>query len=98
MSEIKSVHPRMLEDAEFAIAPEDSEFDIWVMTRDGGKHKFIAKDVIQLSQIGGKGPDRLRDWIGRVWFFRKYVETPNQLGKMSYHSQPEDGTRRQWEN
>jgi len=89
--------PRMLEDAEFEIAPEDSEFDILVMTKDGSKHEFIAKDAIQLSQSGGKGPDRLRDWIARVWFFREYVEKPNKLGKMSYHSQPDDGTRRKWE-
>ena len=81
----------MLEDAEFEIAPEDSEFDILVMTKDGGKHKFIAKDAIQLSQSGGKGPDRLRSWIAREWFFKKYVEEPNLLGKMSYHNQPDDG-------
>ncbi len=85
--------PWMLEDAEFEIAPEDSEFDIWVRTKDGGKHKFMARDAIQLSQIGGKGPDRLRDWIAREWFFKEYVEKPNKLGKMSYHSQPDDGTR-----
>jgi len=90
--------PWMLEDAEFQIAPEGSEFDIWVMTKDGGKHKFIAKDAIQLSQSGGKGPDRLRDWIAREWFFKEYVEKPNKLGKMSFHSQPDDGTRRKWEN
>ena len=83
----------MLEDADFAIAPEDSEFDILVMTKDGGKHKFIARDAIQLSQSGGKGPDRLRDWIVREWCFKEYVEKPNQLGKMSYRSQPDDGTR-----
>jgi len=82
--------PWMLEDAEFAIAPEDSEFDIWVMTKDGGKHKFIAKDAIQLSQSGGKGPDRLRDWIAREWFFKQYVEKPNLVGPMSYHNQPDD--------
>jgi len=81
----------MLEDAEFEIAPEDSEFDIWVRTKDGGKHKFMARDAIQLSQIGGKGPDRLRDWIVREWCFKEYVEKPNKLGKMSYHSQPDDG-------
>jgi len=40
----------------------------------------------------------LRDWIARVWFFGEYVEKPNKLGKMSFHSQPDDGTRRKWEN
>ena len=88
----------MLEDAEFEIAPEESEFDILVMTKDGGEHKFIAKDAIQLSTKSGKGPDRLRKWIATVWFFKEYVEKPNKLGKMSYHSQPDDGTRRKWEN
>ena len=87
----------MLEDAEFALAPEDSEFDILVMTKDGGKHKFIAKDAIQLSTKGGKGPDRFREWMMKVWVFKEYVEKPNKLGKMSYHSQPDDGTRRKWE-
>jgi len=86
--------PWILEDAEFEIAPEESEFDILVMTKDGGEHKFIAKDAIQLSTKSGKGPDRLRKWIARVYFFKAYVETPNKLGKMSYHSQPDDGTKR----
>ncbi len=90
-------HPWILEDAEFEIASEDSEFDICIITKDGNKHEFIAKDAIQLSNTGGKGPDRLRDWLMRVWFFRKFVETPNQLGKMSFHSQPDDGARRKWE-
>jgi len=94
MSETKTIQPKMLEDAVFAMASDDSEFDIWVMTADGGKYGFIAKDAIQLSTTGGKGPDRLRDWVARVWFFRRYVETPNQLGTMSYHSQPDDGTKR----
>ena len=96
MSEAKpgtTVQPRMLEDAVFAMASEDSEFDIWVMTADGGKHGFIAKDAIQLSTRGGKGPDRLRDWLMKEWFFREYVEKPNQL-KKSFHNQPDDGTRR----
>ncbi len=87
----------MLEDAEFVIASEDSEFDIWIMTLDGRMHGFIAKDAIQLSTTGGKGPDRLRDWLMKEWFFREYVEKPNQLIK-SFHSQPDDGTRRKWEN
>jgi len=82
--------PWILEDAEFEIAPEESEFDILVIAKDGSKYEFIAKDAIQLSQSGGKGPDRLRAWIARVWFFREYVEKPNKLGKMSYHSQPDD--------
>ena len=94
MSEIKTVHPRVLEDAEFAIAPEDSEFDIWVTTADGEKHEFIARDAIQLSHNDGRGPDRLRKWLMTEWFFKEYVEKPNQLGKMSYHSQPADGTKR----
>ncbi len=85
--------PWMLEDAEFEIAPEDSEFDILVMTKDGGKHKFIARDAIQLSQSGGKGPDRLRDWLMKEWFFREFVEKPNKLIK-SFHNQPDDGTRK----
>ena len=93
-----SEHPWMLEDAEFEIAPEESEFDIWVMTADGDKHGFIASEAIELSNQGGKGPDRLRDWLMKVWFFSKFVETPNKLGKMSFHSQPDDGTRRKWEN
>ena len=94
MSETKTIQPKMLEDAVFAIASEDSEFDIWVTTADGGRHGFIAMDAIQLSTTGGKGPDRLRDWIARVWFFKAYVEKPNQLGKASFHSQPDDGARR----
>ncbi len=98
MSEIKTVQPKMLEDAVFTMASEDSEFDIWVMTADGGKHGLIAKDAIELSTQGGKGPDRLRDWLMKEWFFKEYVEKPNKLGKMSYHSQPDDGTRRKWEN
>ena len=90
--------PWILEDAEFEIAPEESEFDILVIAKDGGEHKFIAKDAIQLSTKSGKGPDRLRKWIATVWFFKEYVEKPNKLGKMSFHSQPDDGTRRKWEN
>jgi len=83
----------MLEDAEFSIAPEDSEFDILVMTKDGGKHKFIAKDAIQLSTKGGNGPDRFRNWLMKEWFFREFVEKPNKLIK-SFHNQPDDGTRK----
>jgi len=85
-------HPWILEDARFEIAPEESEFDILVMTKDGEKHEFIARDAIQLSQIGGKGPDRFREWLVREWCFRQYVEKPNLLGPMRYHSQPDDGT------
>jgi len=84
-------HPWLLEDAEFEMASEDSEYDIWVITADGDKHGFIAKDAIQLCTSGGKGPDRFRDWMARVWFFKEYVEKPNKLGAMSYHSQPDDG-------
>ena len=83
----------MLEDADFEIASEDSEFDILVMTKDGGKHKFIAKDAIQLSQIAGKGPDRFREWLMEVWFFKEYVEKPGGLTK-SVHCQPDDGTKK----
>ena len=93
MSEAKTgnaVQPKMLEDAEFVIASEDSEFDIWIMTLDGRMHGFIAKDAIQLSTTGGKGPDRLRDWLMKEWFFREYVQKPNQLIK-SFHNQPDDG-------
>jgi len=90
-------HPWILEDAEFEFAPEDSEFDILVIAKDGEKHEFIAKDAIQLSQSGGKGPDRFREWIVREWCFKQYVENPNGLIK-SYHNQPDDGTRRKWEN
>ncbi len=93
MSEIKTVQPKMLEDAVFVMASEDSEFDIWVMTSDGGKHGLIAKDAIELSTQGGKGPDRLRNWLMKEWFFREYVQKPNQLIK-SFHNQPDDGTRR----
>ncbi len=90
--------PWILEDAEFEIAPEESEFDILIIAKDGNKYEFIAKDAIQLSAKSGKGPDRLRKWIAREWFFKAYVETPNKLGKMSYHSQPDDETRKKWEN
>ncbi len=86
--------PWILEDAKFEIAPEESEFDILVIAKDGEKHEFIARDAIQLSQIGGKGPDRFKEWIVREWCFREYVEKPNKLGKMSYHSQPDDGNKR----
>jgi len=85
--------PWMLEDAEFAIAPEDSEFDIWVMTKDGGKHKFIAKDAIQLSQSGGKGPDRLRDWIIREWVFTKWFEKPEKWANPSKFSTAPDNRK-----
>jgi len=87
------VQPRMLEDAVFALASGNSEFDIWITTSDGVKHGSIAKDAIQLSTQGGKGPDRLRDWLMKKWFFREYVEKPNRLIK-SFHNQPDDGTRR----
>ena len=90
MSEIKTVRPKMLEDAVFAMAPEDSEFDIWVMTADGGKHGLIAKDAIQLSTSGGKGPDRFREWMNRVWFFRAYVEKPEMWVNPSRFSTASD--------
>ena len=93
MSEIKTgtiLQPLMLEDAEFVIAPEDSEFDIWVMTRDGSKYEFIARDAIQLSQKGGKGPDRLRAWLMKEWFFRAYVEKPEKWVNPSKFSTASD--------
>ena len=70
--------PEMLEDAAFAMATEDSEFDIWVIPADGDKHGFIAADAIQLSTQGGKGPDRFRKWMIKVWFFREWVEKPDK--------------------
>ena len=91
LNEIKTVQSEMLEDAEFVIASEDSEFDIWITTSDGRLHGFIAKDAIQLSTTGGKGPDRLRDWLTKEWFFREYVQKPNQLIK-GFHNQPDDGS------
>ena len=93
MSEIRTVQPRMLEDAEFAIASEDSEYDIWVITPNGDKHGLIDKDAIQLSTKGGKGPDRLREWLMKEWFFKEFVEKPDGLIK-SIHNQPDDGTKR----
>ena len=91
MSGINTIQPKSLEDALFAMASEDSEFDIWITTPDGRMHGMEARDAIQLSTQGGKGPDRFRDRLMKVWFFREYVETPNKLGTMSYHSQPDDG-------
>ena len=90
MSEIKTVQPKMLEDAVFALASEDSEFDIWVMTADGGKHGCIAKDAIELSTQGGKGPDRLRAWLMKEWFFREYVEKPEMWVNPSKFSTASD--------
>jgi len=85
--------PWMLEDAEFEIAPKDSEYDIWVITPKGGKHGLIAKDAVQLSIQGGKGPDRFRKWLMREWVFKEWVDKPNKLIK-SIHNQPDDGTRK----
>ena len=47
--------PWILEDAEFEMASEDSEYDIWITTADGKTHGIIAADAIQLSTKGGKG-------------------------------------------
>ena len=93
MSETKTgtiLQPWMLEDAEFVIAPEDSENDIWVMSSDGRQHGLIAKDAIQLSQSGGKGPDRFREWMMKVWFFKAYVEKPEMWVNPSKFSTASD--------
>ncbi len=79
MSETKTktaVQPRMLEDAVFSMASEDSDFDIWVMTADGGMHGLIAEYAIQLSTLGGKGPDRFRKWLIKYGFLRHGSRNP----------------------
>ena len=68
------VQPKMLEDAIFAVASENSEFDIWVLTNDGFNRGMKAQDAIQMSTLGGKGPDRFRNWMARVWFLKAFGE------------------------
>ena len=62
------ITPRMLEDAVFTRAEEDSEYDIWVTTADGGMHGMLARDAIPISTQGGDGPDRFRKWLIINWF------------------------------
>jgi len=69
-----SVQPYMLIDAKFAKASENSEFDIWVLTNDGVNRGMKAEDAIQMSNLGGKGPDRFRNWIAKEWFFKAFGE------------------------
>ena len=92
MSKSETIQPEMLEDAVFSMAKDDSEFDIWVTTTDGNKHGFIASEAIEYSNKGGKGPNRLRDWMARVWFFNEFVRKPGKLIK-SIHDQPDDGSK-----
>ena len=73
-----SVQPHMLTDASFAIASESADFDIWITTADGKMHGIIAVDAIQLSTKGGEGPDRLREWLMKVWFFKEWAQKPEK--------------------
>lgn len=72
----RTVHLWMLEYATFAIASEHSKFDIWVLA-DGFSHGLSADDAIQMSISGGKGPDRLREWIITKWFPNELAEKPD---------------------
>lgn len=71
----RTVRHWMLEEATFAIASEHSEFDIWVIA-DGFSHGLKADDAILMSLFGGKGPDRLKEWIVTEWFPNELVENP----------------------
>ena len=69
----KTVTTWMLEDAKFVKASEYAKFDIWVMT-GGSSYGLSADDAIQFSLIGGKGSDRLKEWILKEWFPKELDE------------------------
>ena len=71
----KTVRIWMLDDATFAIASEHSEFDIWILSK-GISHGVSADDAILMAISGGKGPDRLKEWITKEWFPKELDEEP----------------------
>ena len=64
----RTVQPWMLEDAIFAKVLIDGEVNISVMTNDSVNHPLKAKDAIKMSDLSGKGPARLKDWLILEWF------------------------------
>ena len=67
------VPPCLLKDAVFAKASKDSVFYCWIKTSDGVTYAMTAYESFRLSNRGGKGPARFREWLGPRFFSDKRV-------------------------